>query len=106
MSGYPGNRFDPKRLITREEAMSMIVSAMRITKLSVNLPADAAADLLASYADSASVSNWARGVVATCLKSGVIGGRPGLLIDPKDQITRAEVAAIIQRLLRQSGLIS
>jgi hypothetical protein len=43
--------------------------------------------------------------IAACLKAGIVSGRGGRLIAPKDNITRAEVAAIVQRLLRKSGLI-
>jgi hypothetical protein len=39
------------------------------------------------------------------VKAGIVSGRSGKLIAPKDNITRAEVAVIVQRLLRNSKLI-
>ena len=105
MGGLPGSKFGADRELTREEAMAIVVSAMRLTKLSSVLSAAEVNTTLAAYADSARVSGWACNVVAACLKSGIIGGRPGNVIAPKDIITRAEAAAIMQRFLRQSGLI-
>jgi aspartate kinase len=63
-----------------------------------------AADLLARYADSASVSDWAKNSVAVCIGKGLVNGRDGL-VAPDGSITRAEVAAVVTRLLKQSNLI-
>ena len=105
MNGLPGNKFGAETELTRQEAMAIVVSAMRLTELSSTLSSTEVNATLATYADSARVSGWARNVVAACLKSGIIGGRPGQLIAPQEMITRAEAAAIMQRFLRQSGLI-
>ncbi|RRJ67862.1 hypothetical protein EHV15_30640 [Paenibacillus oralis] len=39
------------------------------------------------------------------LEAGVVTGRSGTELAPKSHITRAEVAAIVQRLLQKSDLI-
>ena len=105
IGGYPGSALLPNERITREQAMSMVVAAMRVTGLDNRLTAEEVSSLLAEYSDGDAVSDWARGVVAACIDSGIIGGRPGRAIAPQDLVTRAELAAIAQRLLRQSSLI-
>ncbi len=105
MGGFPGNLFGPERLLTREEAMSIVVAVMKLTGLPHDLATGETETILATYADGQKVGAWARNVVAACLKTGIIGGRPGQTIAPKDCVTKAETAAIVQRLLRRSGLI-
>ncbi|MFC3803656.1 S-layer homology domain-containing protein [Cohnella sp. GCM10012308] len=39
------------------------------------------------------------------MQAGIVSGRSATALAPKGYMTRAEVAATIQRLLKQSGLI-
>jgi hypothetical protein len=50
------------------------------------------------------VAAWARAAAAFSVGSGLIVGNGGL-IRPEDNITRAESAAVILRLLQKSGLV-
>jgi hypothetical protein len=43
--------------------------------------------------------------MAACLKTGIMTGRDNDTAAPKSNITRAEVAVIVKRLLQASGLI-
>jgi len=61
--------------------------------------------LLTSFTDADSASEYAKACIASCVKAGIVFGRSGKLISPKDNLTRAEAAAIVQRLLRNSKLI-
>jgi VCBS repeat-containing protein len=105
IKGYDDGTFRPYDKITRQEAMAIIARAMVITKLSPTLTDTQIAALFAAYTDSASASSWADAGVAACLKTGIITGRTSTTLNPKDNITRAEVAVIVQRLLQKSGLI-
>ena len=105
ISGYGNGKFGTTDKITREQAMTMIARAMKITGLKVKFKADETQKLLAAFGDSAQSSAWAKGSMAACVKSGIVSGKGGKTLAPKDEITRAEVAVIIQRLLQQSGLI-
>ncbi len=55
--------------------------------------------------DAANVSEYAWESVAACLETGIISGKGNEMLAPKDNMTRAEVAVILQRLLQKSGLI-
>jgi hypothetical protein len=61
--------------------------------------------LFAGFGDASKSADYAKYGIAACVKTGVVSGRDGNLIAPKDNITRAEVSVIVQRLLQVSGLI-
>jgi cell division septal protein FtsQ/histidinol phosphatase-like enzyme len=105
INGFEDGTFHPTDKITREQAMSIIAKAMVITDLKTNLPAKEASELLSTYTDANEASDWAKSGIADSLQAGIITGRSGNVLAPQAFITRAEVAAIIQRLLQQSDLI-
>ncbi len=105
ITGYDDGTFRPNDLITREQAMTMLARAMDITKLSPSLSDSQVTALLVTYSDSTDVSNWAKTSIAACLETGVITGRTSTTLSPKENITRAEVAVVVQQLLQKSGLI-
>ena len=98
ISGVGGGMFEPDRYITREEAMLLIQKAAVIAGF-----AGRSGDI-SSFADAGSVSSWAVGAAEWNVGSGLVDGRDGLL-DPTENITRAETATIVLRLLRNAGLI-
>jgi hypothetical protein len=106
ISGFNNGTFSPNEKITREQAMSMIARAMRLTGLKVTLGEDEAEALLASFADHSQSAKWAKSSTAICVKAGVVSGKTGNRLAPTDKITRGEVAVIVQRLLQKSGLIN
>jgi len=105
ISGYGDGIFGPNDLINREQAMTMMVKAMKITNLNISLTTDEANLLLSSFSDGLSASDYAKDSIAICLKAGIISGTSETKISPKVGITRAEVAVMIQALLEKSELI-
>ncbi len=105
VTGYDSSSYRPNETITREQAMTILERAMKKIGLEVQLTDGEIASLLAAYADGSDVSDYARTGVAACLKTGVINGSSATTLSPKDYVTRAEVAVMIQRLLLNSGLI-
>ncbi len=105
ISGYDNGKFGPNDKITREQAMTIIARAMNITGLKAGLNMSEFDKLPGVFTDVDKASDYAKNAIAACVGSGVVSGRSDKLIAPKDSITRAEVAVIVQRLLRKSGLI-
>lgn len=105
ISGYQDGTFRPDSLITREEAMTIIARAMKLTELKSELAPASADEVLRTFTDASEVSNWAVSGVADCIQSGIVSGRSVSLLAPGAQMTRAELATIVERLLRVSGLI-
>jgi hypothetical protein len=97
--GRGNNLFDPTAYITRQEAMAMIRRAAVITELR-----DQGGNAATDFSDFADVSGWAAEAVAYNLNNGLIVGSYGL-IRPNDNITRAETATVVLRLLQKSGLV-
>jgi len=85
--------------------MAMIARAMKLTGLEPTLTDSQISQLLAVYVDAAGASSYAKSSIASCLETGVVTGKSGSSLAPKDYITRAEVAVIVQRLLAKSELI-
>lgn len=105
IAGYGNGIFGPNDKITREQAMTMIARAMKITGLNANLASGDVEKLLAGFTDGSSASGYAKETIAACVKSGIVSGRGNNQVAPKAYITRAEVAAIVSRLLHKSDLI-
>lgn len=104
IKGYEDGTFRPSKTITRVEAMAMIARAMKLTGLDTNVSGVDAVSVLSSFVDGAAVDAWAKQAVAAAVKNGLVkGSEAGLL--PKRNITRAETAVIVQRMLIKSNLI-
>ena len=105
ITGYPNGAFGPNDTITREQAMTMIARAMKITGLDVSMTESEISSLLGAYSDGAAVMDYAKAGIAACVQTGIASGRGDGTIAPKDDVTRAEVAVMVERLLQKSGLI-
>lgn len=90
VSGYTDGTFGPDDLVTREQMAVMIVKAAKL--------APAAAEPL--FADSSSISAWAREAIATAAKSGIINGYADNTVRPGGNATRAEAVTVIINALR------
>lgn len=104
ISGYKDGTFRPHEQITRQEAMTLIARAMKVTGLDSQVPANAVQQL-SSFADSVQVAEWAKEAVAASIHTGILTGRDSNTIAPLQSITRAETATILRRLLQQSDII-
>jgi hypothetical protein len=105
ISGFEDGTFRPDDKITREQAMVIISKAMALTKLNEKLVGKAAEDTLRLFTDESDASEWAVSGIADTVQAGIVLGSNGAELAPKAFITRAEVAAIVQRLLEKSELI-
>lgn len=105
INGFEDGTFRPNDKITREQAMAMIANAMKITGLSERAQDSSAEERIRSYGDAEEISAWAIGGVAQTIEAGIVTGTNDGLLAPKELIRRAEVAVMIERLLRKSGLI-
>ncbi len=94
ISGYGNGRFGPDDLITREQMCALIVSYLRWAGLTAEQTTAAN-----TFADSGSISAWARDSVAFCQTRGLISGRPGNLFAPKANATRAENSVVFRQMI-------
>ncbi|QNR67918.1 S-layer homology domain-containing protein [Paenibacillus peoriae] len=100
--GYEDGNFYSDKQITREQGFSMIARAYRLIQSEAAAGQDTSA--LSQYGDGASVSNWAKADVAQLIEAGIIQGN-GAKLSPQATMTRAEVTALIARMLKTTNLI-
>ena len=51
------------------------------------------------FADQEAISSWAQGMMEQMRRYNLIGGQPGNLAEPQGLATRAQCAAVFQRLI-------
>ena len=89
ISGIGNDLFAPNDRLTREQ---LVVMLHRFAK-TLGLEASAGPD--SAFADSESISDWAKEAVDWARAAGIVNGKPGNLFDPKGPATRAEVATVL-----------
>lgn len=105
ISGYPDGTFKPNQIVSRQEFASMVVRASRAANQSATLTAAEINQILAAYGDTNAISAWAKTDMAYAIHMGLIGGFPDNTIQPVGTSTRAQGAAILERLLRKLNRI-
>ncbi|MGE6579024.1 S-layer homology domain-containing protein [Paenibacillus xylanexedens] len=103
ISGYADDSFRPNSEISRAEALTIVSRAMKLVGLA-QADASETTSLLSTYSDSAKVQAWAAEPVASVIKQELVQGADGKLMSDAD-ISRAQSAAIVKRLLAKAGLI-
>lgn len=97
LKGYEDNTFKPKHNITRAETM-VVLARIEKEKGTYIAPVDVN-KTLSVYKDASKVPAWAKEEVAWAVEKGLIKGDEKGNINMKNNITRAETAVILCRLL-------
>ena len=93
VNGKTATAFDPNGNITRAEFATMLYRYLDAEDLALPATREGAP------ADADSVAKFAKEAVDTMYRGEVVNGRENGEFDPDDEITRAEAAAMITRLL-------
>lgn len=98
-----GRNFNPDSRITREEIAAILIrlsNYLNVQMLEIQSPI--------TFADARSISSWAKDDMAKAQRCGIIFGEPSgnrYYAKPKDNATRAQVAAMIIRFTRQMPIM-
>ncbi|MGO4349453.1 S-layer homology domain-containing protein [Paenibacillus sp. MCAF9] len=92
--GLGNNEFNPEAPISRQDMITMINRALKVTNQ--NLAAGTSADL-SRFADHSKIASYAEQSVSTLVKNGIVDG-DGANINPYGNATRAETAVLIYRI--------
>ncbi|MCP3776062.1 S-layer homology domain-containing protein, partial [Paenibacillus sp. MZ04-78.2] len=103
--GYEDGSFRADQQITREQGIAMIARAYRVINSQKDINSSELDARLSAFSDAKNVSSWAKEAVAMMIAAGIVEGKDGQLLKPQDSMTRAETAALIQRLLKVTHLI-
>lgn len=105
ITGFEDGSFRPNAKITREQAMTIVAKAMKLTGLADKLDKADSQSILAGFADGSTAGNWARESIAITIQAEIVNGKDHGKLEPAAYVSRAEVASLIQRLLSKSDLI-
>jgi len=94
VSGVGNNRFAPDSTITREQMAVMMANYAKATGCNSPITKEAAA-----FADTASISAWAKDAVISMQRADIISGKDNNLFDPQGSATRADAATILCRFV-------
>lgn len=90
-----GNAFNPNNDITREELITILY------RYAKNIGANTSnKNNEIIFSDKNNVSEWAYEAMSWAVDNGIITGKENNLIDPKGKSTRAEVAIILERFIK------
>lgn len=93
INGYEDKTFKPNKTITREEVSKILIS--------IKNKQDNVYDKLNKYADKNKVSNWAKPYVEGAIEQGYLKGDDLGLLNPTNNITRAESITILSRVSKE-----
>lgn len=102
--GYADGTFLPNGLISRQEAMVIFGRALKFAEVSPKVEAMKSDTVLAAFQDGAELASWAKAAAAEVVHSGLMNGYDAKL-RPRSDMTRAETATILLRMLSTSGMI-
>lgn len=100
LTGYPGNIFRPEQQIPRAQVLVALASGLNL------VPPSSPTQVLQTYNDAGQIPNYATQQVAAATNAGLVVNYPNPnLLNPNQNATRAEVAAIIYQALVQAGKV-
>ena len=99
VNGISENEFAPDAPITREQIAAMMHRYAEFKGIDISRGDNAN---IPSYSDFNTVSGYAVTSVRWAVGSGLIKGRTETTLNPKDNATRAEIAAILHRFLKNN----
>lgn len=97
IKGITATKFNPNSPLTRQQAAVMLDRAFEYLKVEK----DESEKL--DFSDAAKISEEAKPAVAVMNALGIFSGKPGNYFDPHANLTRAEMAKVLQRTLEIIG---
>lgn len=98
LRGYPDNTFQPQQPISKVQVLVALASGLG---LETSQPSQ---DILKTYQDSAQIPEYAREKVSAATEAGIVVNYPNTdSLNPTQDATRAEVAAIVYQALVEAG---
>lgn len=104
IKGVSETLFNPSGTITREEAAVMVARAAELCGMDTELTIFATRDILAQFFDYVTSSQWAQSSLAFCYYEGILD-ESVLDIQPKEAVSRAEIAWMMYQMLSQAKLL-
>lgn len=110
ISGYPDSTFKPSNNLTRAEAMTIVARAIRFmngksVSESSDMTLSEATSILSKFTDAGTVDDWAKVNIAECVQAGIVNGDNNGRLNPKANVTRAELIQLMYNILDKCDII-
>ena len=92
MSGTSSSTFHPDKSVTREEVFTVLARVLCLEGTN--------ASVLDRFSDKGEISDWALASVIGLVENGYIDGYPDGTLDPRGDMTRAELAQMFHNLFK------
>jgi hypothetical protein len=102
LKGYNDGSFKPSHYISRQEATAILARAIKLAKIDASVTD---INTLNAYKDANQVSAWAQINVSYLVEKGIMAGDTTGKLHARNPVTRAETAALMQRILKFAELI-
>ena len=99
VKGYSVTEFGTNDNITREQIAAIMYRYAQYKGYDTSVAKETS---LKSYTDASEVSDYAVAAMQYCVGSGLMKGKTETTLNPKDNATRAEIAAILQRMIENN----
>ncbi len=96
VNGVGDNKFNPTGNVTRQDFAVMLWRYMKYCKFELPPIEDAKV-----FADDGEIADYAREAVKTLNVLGIMNGKGNDIIDPRGNVTRAESAAMLHRMMNK-----
>ena len=104
IKGVSENEFNPNGTITREEAAVMVTRAAKLCGMDTEMDALSIRDSLAQFFDYVKASDWSQSSLAFCYNEKILDDSV-MDIEPKESVTRAEIASMLYNMLLSANLL-
>ena len=98
VNGYEDNTFRPNSPVSRQELAAFISRYISYKKQSFT-----DSPLVSSFKDQSKIADWAKEAVEAIRLAGIIGGDDHGNFNPNSNATRAEIATMIMRYMKNSA---
>lgn len=100
LRGYPNNVFRPNQPISKAQVLVALANGLGLT------PANASPDVLKTYQDASQIPDYAKAPISAATKAGLVANYPNpKILNPTQNASRAEVAAMVYQAMAQAGKV-
>jgi hypothetical protein len=99
ISGYEDKTIRPNDLITRQEVAVIMGKVLKISKTDKS-------QVINKFKDKDEIASWAKASVELLVSRGYLNGYPDETFGPKQNITRAEAAAMLEKVFKSNSASS
>ncbi len=100
LQGYPNNLFRPNQPISKVQVLVALANGLGLT------PPRVSQELLKTYQDASQIPNYAKAPVSAATQAGLVVNYPNpKVLNPKQNASRAEVAAMVYQAMVRAGKV-